>query len=144
MYNARVKNYQKEALKTRVAGADRYEIIQMLMSGAIEKMVLSKVAIDKKHFEAKSEHLSKASAIILALRDCLDFEAGGEVTENLYALYSYMIDRLIDASVKNDVNIVDEVSNLLKEIKSAWDAIPVNVRQQVLASNGNQATANAG
>ena len=37
MYNARVKNYQKEALKTRVAGADRYEIIQMLMSGAIEK-----------------------------------------------------------------------------------------------------------
>ena len=144
MYNARVKNYQKEALKTRVAGADRYEIIQMLMSGSIEKMVLSKVAIDKKNFEAKSEHLSKASAIISALRDCLDFNAGGEVTENLYALYSYMNERLIDASVKNDVNIVDEVSNLLKEIKSAWDAIPVDVRHQVLGTNGSQATVNAG
>ena len=54
MYNAKVKNYQKEALKTRVAGADRYEIIQMLMAGAIEKMVLAKVAIEKKHYEAKS------------------------------------------------------------------------------------------
>ena len=142
MYNAKVKNYQKEALKTRVAGADRYEIIQMLMAGAIEKMVLAKVAIEKRHYEAKSEHLSKASAILEALRGCLDFEVGGEVTENLYSLYSYMIDRLLDASIKNDPEIVAEVSSLLKEIKSAWDAIPFEVREQTLNENG--ADANVG
>ncbi|MCG7563614.1 MULTISPECIES: flagellar export chaperone FliS [Pseudoalteromonas] len=142
MYNARVKNYQKEALKTRVAGADRYEIIQMLMAGAVEKMVLAKVSIEKRHLEAKAEHISKASAILEALRGCLDFEVGGEVTENLYALYSYMIDRLLDASLQNDPAIIDEVSNLLKEIKSAWDAIPVDVRQQTLNDNG--ADANVG
>lgn len=140
MYNAKVKNYQKEALKTRVAGADRYEIIQMLMAGAIEKMVLAKVAIDKEHLEAKSEHLSKASAILEALRGCLDFEVGGEVTENLYSLYSYMIDRLIDASIKNDTSIVDEVSGLLKEIKSAWDAIPTDIRNQTFAENSAHAS----
>ncbi|CAH9051378.1 Flagellar secretion chaperone FliS [Pseudoalteromonas haloplanktis] len=136
MYNAKVKNYQKEALKSRIAGADRYEIIQMLMAGAIEKMVFAKVAIDKKHLEAKSEHLSKASAIIEALRGCLDFDAGGEVTENLYALYSYMIDRLVDATVKNDSAIIDEVSALLKEIKSGWDAIPHEIREKTLSENG--------
>ncbi|KZN39515.1 flagellar export chaperone FliS [Pseudoalteromonas luteoviolacea] len=139
MYNARVKNYQREALKTRVAGADRYEVIQMLMAGAIEKMVLAKVAIEKKHLEAKSEHISKSSAIINALRDCLDFEVGGEVTENLYALYSYMLDRLLDASLQNDPAIIDEVSNLLKEIKSAWDAIPYDVREKTLGQNGTDA-----
>ncbi len=141
MYNARVKNYQKEALKTRVAGADRYEIIQMLMAGAVEKMVLAKVAIEKKHLEAKAEHISKASAIIEALRGSLDFEVGGEVTENLYALYSYMVDRLLEASLQNDPKIIDEVSNLLKEIKSAWDAIPVEVRQETLSQNGENANA---
>ncbi|PAY01267.1 flagellar export chaperone FliS [Pseudoalteromonas sp. HM-SA03] len=141
MYNAKVKNYQREALKTRVAGADRYEIIQMLMSGAIEKMVLAKVTIEKKHLEAKAEHISKASAIIDALRGSLDFNVGGEVTENLYALYSYMLDRLLEASVKNDPDIIDEVSNLLKEIKSAWDAIPVEVRQETLKQNGSSADA---
>jgi len=139
MYNAKVKNYQKEALKTRVAGADRYEIIQMLMAGAVEKIVFSKVAIEKKQLEAKAEHISKASAILEALRGCLDFEVGGEVTENLYALYSYMIDRLLDASITNDAAILDEVMNLLKEIKSAWDAIPVEVRQQTLSDNGSDA-----
>lgn len=140
MYNAKVKNYQKEALKTRVAGADRYELIQMLMSGAIEKMVFAKVAIEKKNLEAKAEHISKASAILEALRGCLDFEVGGEVTENLFALYSYMIDRLLDASLKNDPAYIDEVSNLLKEIKSAWDAIPFEVRQQTLHDNGSDAS----
>jgi flagellar protein FliS len=59
MYNAKVKNYQKEALKTRVAGADRYEIIQMLMAGAIEKMVLAKVAIDKKKPRSKKRAFVK-------------------------------------------------------------------------------------
>lgn len=141
MYNAKVKNYQREALKTRVAGADRYEIIQMLMAGALEKMVLAKVAIDKKLPEAKAEHISKASAIIEALRGCLDFEVGGEVTENLYALYTYMNERLLDANLNNDTDIIDEVANLLKEIKSAWDAIPFEVRQETLSNHGQNADA---
>jgi len=141
MYNAKVKNYQKEALKTKMAGADRYQIIQMLMAGAIEKLVMAKVSIERNNLEAKAEHISRASAIIEGLRSCLDFEVGGEVIENLYALYSYMLDRLLDASLKNDEKIIEEVSSLIKEIKAGWDAIPVDVRDQVLAS---QADAHAG
>lgn len=142
MYNARVKNYQKEALKTRIAGADRYEIIQMLMAGALERLVYAKVAIDKRQFEAKAEHISRASAIIEALRGCLDFSVGGEVTDNLYALYSYMLDKLVDATIENNTVYVDEVSTLLKEIKSAWDAIPFDIRAQTL--NGNESSASVG
>jgi flagellar protein FliS len=135
MYNAKIQNYQKGALKAQIAGADRYQIIQMLMAGALEKMVHAKVAIDKKALPAKAEHISKASAIIDSLRNCLDFEVGGEVCENLYALYSYMLDRLLDASVNNDVASIDEVMRLLKEIKSAWDEIPQAVRDEVVGSN---------
>jgi flagellar protein FliS len=135
MYNAKVKNYQKDAMKAQVAGADRYQIIQMLMAGAVEKMVHAKVAIDRTAFEAKAEHISRASAIIESLRSCLDFEAGGEVTENLFSLYSYMLDRLLDANLQNDSSIVDEVIRLLKEIKSAWDQIPPQVREETLRLN---------
>lgn len=140
MYNAKVKNYQREALKTRVAGADRYQLIQMLMMGALEKLVLAKVSIERKDLAAKSDNISSASAIINALRDCLDFEVGGEVVQNLYALYTYMLDALLDASVGNDINKVEEVSNLLKEIKSGWDAIPVEVREQTLNAQAEGAS----
>jgi flagellar protein FliS len=47
-----------------------------------------------------------------------------------------MSERLLDASIKNDPEIITEVSNLLKEIKSAWDAIPHEVREQTLSENG--------
>lgn len=137
MYNAKVKNYQKEALKTRVAGADRYELIQMLMAGALERMVYAKVAIEKRQFEAKAEHISRTSSILEALRGCLDFKVGGEVTENLYALYSYMLDRLVDATINNDPSIIDEVAGLLREIKSGWDAIPFDIRQQTLSNDAS-------
>lgn len=140
MYNAKVKNYQGEALKTRVAGADRYELIQMLMAGAIEKLVLARVSIERKNLEGKSEQISKASAIITALRDCLDFELGGEVVQNLYALYDYMLERLLDASLKNDAAIIEEILSLIKEIKSGWDSIPVEVRNEVIESQNGHAS----
>ncbi len=140
MYNAKVKNYQKEALKTRVAGANRYQIIQMLMMGTLEKLVLAKVSIERKDLAAKSENISKASAIINSLRDCLDFEVGGEVVENLYMLYTYMLDTLLDASLENSVEKIDEVAGLIKEIKSGWDAIPVEVRDEVLGSSSQGAS----
>ncbi|MDD3518387.1 MAG: flagellar protein FliS, partial [Chromatiales bacterium] len=36
---------------------------------------------------------------------------------------SYMTRRLLEANLHNDVERLDEVSGLLKEIKSGWDAV---------------------
>jgi flagellar protein FliS len=135
MYNAKVNSYKKEALKTQLAGADRYEITQMLMAGVLDKLVMAKVAITHNSFEAKSENISKASAILIALRESLDFDAGGEVSANLEALYSYMIERLVNANRNNDIGPIDETAHLMKEIKSAWDQIPAQVRHDTIESS---------
>ena len=57
-------------------------------------------------------------------------EAGGEVSQNLFALYDYMITRIGDAHVQNDLNILDEVSNLLTPIRDAWVQIPEDAKQE--------------
>jgi flagellar protein FliS len=46
-----------------------------------------------------------------------------EMTANLDSLYDYMQRRLLEANLRNDVTIVDEVSDLLQTIKAAWDDI---------------------
>jgi flagellar protein FliS len=139
--NAKLKFYQKEATKTRLADADPYEIIQMLMNGVMDSLALAKGAIERKDLENKSKAISKASAIIASLRSSLDLKLGGEVAENLNALYEYMNERLLDASLTNDIKIIDEVANLFREIKSAWEAIPAEARveaekQRARVANG--------
>lgn len=54
---------------------------------------------------------------------CLDHKVGGEIAHNLDGLYDYMNRRLLQAHGAGEQFILDEVSHLLSEIKSAWQAI---------------------
>ncbi|VAX04640.1 Flagellar biosynthesis protein FliS, partial [hydrothermal vent metagenome] len=63
------------------------------------------------------------SIISDGLRGSLDMDAGGEIAENLDALYEYMLQRLMAGHAKNDPVALDEVNTLLREIKSGWDGI---------------------
>ena len=119
-----INAYKKGSLKQDIAAADPHKITLMLMQGALERMAYGKGCIERKDFEGKSDHLSRVSAILMNLRDTLDMDIKSEVTDNLYALYDYMIQRVTDANIQNDLNIMDEVINLLLPIKTAWASIP--------------------
>jgi len=58
----------------------------------------------------------------------LDKETGGEIAQNLDALYGYMQLRLLRANLHDDVEILSEVSTLLRTIKDGWDQIPDELR----------------
>jgi flagellar protein FliS len=124
MANRKINAYQKENVKSQLAGANPYTIIQMLMQGALERLAKGKGCIERNDLAGKAEYLSKATAIILALAESLDYEAGGEVAQNLGGLYEYMTVRITDASVEKSTEPLDEVMGLMLEIKSGWDAIP--------------------
>ena len=125
-----INAYKKGSLKQDLAQADPHKITLMLMQGALDRMAYAKGCIERRDFEGKSEHLSRVSAILINLRDTLDLEVKSEVTENLYALYDYMIQRITDANIQNDLKIMDEVINLMLPIKTAWSQIPEEAKQE--------------
>jgi len=124
-----------------MAGAEPYQIIQMLMAGVMDSLALAKGCVERGDFEQKSRNISKASSIIVALRSSLDFKVESEVPNNLNALYEYMTDRLVDASIDKDTIAIEEVANLFREIKSAWDEIPVQARVEAEQLRASTATA---
>ncbi|WP_417438303.1 flagellar export chaperone FliS [Idiomarina sp.] len=126
--NAKLKGYTKGSLQTRVAGADPYQLVQMLMAGVLENLNYAKGAIQRKDLEKKSHYLSKAQAIVDSLRYSLDDTAGSDAAGNLRELYMYMSTRIADASIELDVDIINEVARLMLDIKSAWDQIPMEQR----------------
>jgi flagellar protein FliS len=125
-----INAYKKGNIKQEVALADPHKLTLMLMQGALERMAFAKGCIERKEYEAKAEHMSKATAIIVNLRDTIDLDVGGEVGENLYALYDYILGRITDAHIQNNVQILEEGINLLLPIKNAWAQIPEDAKQQ--------------
>jgi len=120
---AALQQYKKVNVHSMVEEASPHRIIQMLMEGALEKMHIARGLMEEGKLGSKAEHITWAISIIDGLRISLDKDVGGEIAQNLEDLYDYMVRRLVEANLKNDATIIDEVSDLLKQIKEAWDAI---------------------
>lgn len=124
MYAMRaMKQYQQVSLESRVAEASPHGLIQMLMHGGLERMAQARGAIERGQLAERGELISKAIGIVGGLREALNPEQGGELAYNLDRLYGYMTERLLEANRTGDAAILDEVSGLLREVKSGWDAI---------------------
>jgi flagellar protein FliS len=118
--SATVAAYQTVAAHGGVSAADPHQLILMLMDGALERIASAKGAIDNGVPEAKNRLLHRAVAIIDELRASLNLEAGGKVAANMADLYDYSGRQLIRANLENRTDLLDEVSHLLREIRSAW------------------------
>ena len=106
----------------------------MLIQGALDRIAYAKGAIERKDLVAKSGFISKSTSIIMHLRDTLDFNAGGEISNNLYSLYSYILDRINEAHLHNSVEPLDESYSLLEPIRDAWAQIPESAKQEAYAN----------
>jgi len=80
-----IKAYQKGNLKQDISTADPHKLTLLLIQGALDRIAYAKGAIERKDLVAKSGFISKSTSIIMHLRDTLDFNAGGEISNNLYS-----------------------------------------------------------
>jgi flagellar protein FliS len=98
----------------------------MLMGGAIERLIQAKAAMEQGNIPVKGERIGKALDIIIALRSCLSMDDGGDIAKNLDQLYEFMIGQITEANHENNPQPIDDVIEIIREIKSAWDQIPAN------------------
>lgn len=125
--NTATNTYARVEAESSLHAADPHKLIAMLFQGALLAIANAKNSMLRKDIPAKSKAISHAIRIISeGLRDSLDKNVGGQLAYDLDALYEYMCVRLVNANLKNDVEILDEVAHLLGEIKGAWDEIRPN------------------
>ena len=119
-----IKQYKQVSISSSIMDASPHRLVQMLMEGALERIVLAKASMARNEIAMKGQSIGRAIDIIGGLQGSLNKEAGGELAEDLNTLYDYMARRLLVANIQNDESILDEVYGLMRELKMGWDAMP--------------------
>lgn len=123
MTRTSLKKYKQTTISA-AKDASPYRLVAMLFQELLGNIASAKGAIEQGNIAQKGERISKAISIISVLESSIDFEQGGEVSNNLAALYNYCSNKLLEANVNNNSALLDEVIQILLPIKSGWDAIP--------------------
>ncbi len=124
MNNNPYKTYQK----TQVTTASREKILLMLYEGAIRFVKHAQVAMQEKKIADKGKNLSKATAILSELMATLDFKSGGQLATDLESLYVFMIDKLIEGNINNDIECLKSVEGILRTLHAGWQDVIENPR----------------
>ena len=105
---------------------DPHLVVSVLFKELLKSMTLFAENIDLKSggdLDVKSKHFARALTIIYGLQSSLDFEKGGAIAENLFQLYEFARQKLIDDLGSGKAEGTPHAIQLRGEIKSAWDEI---------------------
>ena len=124
------QTYSNNAVTTASPG----ELTLMLYNGCLKFINQAKQAVADGNIEAKNTSIQKAQAIIQELMVTLNMEMA--VSENLMSLYDYLNRRLVEANIKNDTVILEEVEGFVTEFRDTWKEVIQKNRQLQHAGTG--------
>ena len=113
-------NPYEQYRQTKIQTLDKPQLILLVYDGAIVYLKRAKQKMAERQIEEKSELLFKAQDVILELIGGLDMNIGGEVSKSLSRLYNYLVRTISEANIKNDAAKIDEVIDLLTELRQTW------------------------
>ncbi|MDQ2085089.1 flagellar export chaperone FliS [Herbivorax sp. ANBcel31] len=115
--------------------ASSEELTLMLYNGLVKFLMQAQMALNDKKIEKANTAIIKAQAIIAEFQNTLDMNY--EVSQQLELLYDYMHRQLLEANVKKEASIVEEVLNMVKELRDTWSqAIKIAKNKNKKAQSG--------
>lgn len=121
-YNAKMLTAYKE---TSVKTASQGTLILMLYDEGIKRIegaveLLSVGSVPATSIEKINAHILKAQEIVSELMASLNTEKGGQIANNLMAIYSYFYQQLLQANIKKDVDLLKDILKMMRDLRYAW------------------------
>ena len=124
--NNMLENYKKQQ-QSKILMAKPEELTAMLYDGAIKFCNVAIIAIEKKDFEKAHENIVKVQKIIEYLINTLNTDY--EVSKDFMNIYVYLLDVLVKANIKKDIETLNIAIKELKDLKNIWEQINVQNQQ---------------
>ena len=126
-----MNGYTNQYLANTVLSASPEQLMLLLYDGAGRFLAQAIQAIEDGRIEQRTHGINKASAIVTEFAATLDRSQAPALADDLTALYAYMLQRMMQANLKNDAEPLVEVKGLLADLRATWaEAIEINRAEQ--------------
>jgi len=141
------KNVLSTYKETTVKTAGQGQLIVMLYDAAVKQLTKAVELIDLNNKDKKEpgriEQISKAimktEEILTELMVSLDFEQGGEISKNLFSLYTWFNRELVEANINQDIERIMAVKDMLTDLRNTWSTVanqsPANKPNEAVGLN---------
>ena len=106
---------------SKVLTASPAELTLMLYEGAIKFCNIAIIGIEQKDIQKAHTNIRKVEKIIEEFRSTLDRKYA--VAEDFDRVYVYLLQRLLEANVKKDTEILEEVNMHLRSMRDTWKEV---------------------
>jgi flagellar protein FliS len=111
-------NAQNAYKQNSIMTASPEELTLMLYNGLVKFIMIAQKAVEDKDIQKAHENIIRAQDIIMEFQSTLDMQY--EVSYGLAMMYDYMSDRLLEANIKKDREILEEVLHFAKDLRDTW------------------------
>ena len=111
----------------KIMTASPAEVTLMLYEGAIKFCNKAIIAIENGETEKAHINIKKTQRIIEEFRNTLDRQY--KVAEDFDRIYVYLLQRLLEANMKKDKAILEEVNMHLRSVRDTWKEVMRRNRQ---------------
>lgn len=103
---------------SKILTASPAELTLMLYDGAIKFCNIAIQAVEQKDIEKAHNNIIRTQRIVDYFRQTLDMKY--PVSKDFDRVYSYLSQRLVEANIKKDKEILEEVNQHLHSMRDTW------------------------
>lgn len=112
------QNPKMQMLQKQIDAASKEELTLMLYEGGIKFLNQSIIALEKNDIVKANNLIQRAEDIVREFQLTLNHDY--EISKQLDALYDYMHRRLVEGNLQKDVEILNEVLGMFREMRDTW------------------------
>jgi flagellar biosynthetic protein FliS len=112
-------NVYDQYRRTKVETLTPGKLLLMLYDGALNNISQAREAIAARDIARAHQHIIKTQDIMMELMATLNMDYA--ISTNLYRLYDYLHQRLVDCNINKDPAVLDEVEAMLNDLRQTWD-----------------------
>lgn len=117
-----VRNYQENLVNT----ASPVRLVILLYQGSIGALHRAEKYFEEKNPVKAHSEILQAEKIVLELMQALNFEQGGEIAQNLFSLYQFILEQCALLNEENASRLIPRLIQILEGLQEAWREIEKN------------------